>query len=130
MADFNSSFWYHLYVNLNDTIALTGTNLYIRNGTMGDLKFSTWNRENSAQLWQFYNVSDTAFTLRCKSCGVDAYLSTKLQPKEESLGNTQALMMRADVSDDSVFWSVAPWNDGTFYRMYFITIFMGLMEKN
>ncbi|KAF2786527.1 hypothetical protein K505DRAFT_259722 [Melanomma pulvis-pyrius CBS 109.77] len=115
MANFNSSFWYHLYVNQNEKAGLSGTNLYNNNNTTGAVFFTTFSTDDSAQRWQWYGVTSTTYVLRCKEGGPNAFLSTKFEPKESTPGQTQALMVRGNVSDDSVFWEVSPWGDGTFF---------------
>ncbi|KAF2715513.1 hypothetical protein K504DRAFT_422349 [Pleomassaria siparia CBS 279.74] len=115
MANFNSNYWYHLFVNQNKDIAVTGTNLFNHNGTTGAVFFGGVATANSTQRWQWYGIDTTTYVLRCKEGGPNAFLGTKFEPKETTPGHTQALMVRGNVSDDSVFWNVTPWGDGTFY---------------
>lgn len=115
MANFNSSFWYHLYVNTDKTRSLAATDLFSRNGTMGAVLYKSVATQNATQRWQWYGINSTTYVLRCEEGGPDAFLGTKYSSDEHTPGQTQAVMVRGNVSDNSVYWTVSPWGDGTFF---------------
>ena len=115
MANLNSSFWYHLYIKRDKTRSLAATNLSSRNETMGATLYKSVDKNNATQRWQWFGINSTTYVLRCEVGGPDAFLGTKHEPSEKTPGQTQAVMVRGDVSDDSVYWTVSPWEDGTFF---------------
>lgn len=116
MANFDSNQWYHLYVNENKNQALVGASLSAQsNGTRGSAFFQAANLTQPNQRWQFYAVNSTFYVLRTSKGGPDAFLSTKFEEDESTPGQTQPQMIRGNVSDDSVYWRVSPWGDGTFF---------------
>jgi hypothetical protein len=115
MANFNSSFWYHLYVNTDKTRSLACSNLYANNGTTGAVLYNGVAKQNATQRWQWYGVNSTTYVLRCEEAGPDAFLGTKFGKHENTPGQTQGLMVRNNISDDSAYWTVSPWGDGTFF---------------
>lgn len=65
--------------------------------------------------WQLYSINSTTYVLRSEEGGPTAFLSSKYARNETTPGQTAALMLRGDLTDDSVYWSVTPWGDGTFF---------------
>ncbi|KAH7125507.1 hypothetical protein B0J11DRAFT_308006 [Dendryphion nanum] len=114
MANFNSSEWHHLYVNGKDGEAMWGTNLY-KNSERGAVYFNTTDLNRKINRWQLFGVNPTTYVLRTQEGGSNAYLGTKSETKEDTPGRTQALMIRGDLADDSIYWTIQPWGDGTFY---------------
>lgn len=115
MANFDSSQWYHLYVNNNKSNAFIGTTLYTANGTAGAVFYKPANLTESDQRWQIYAINQTFYVLRSKEGGPDAFLGTAFSENETTPGQTRAHMIRGNVSDDSIYWKVTPWGDGTFF---------------
>ncbi|KAF2686252.1 hypothetical protein K458DRAFT_441817 [Lentithecium fluviatile CBS 122367] len=115
MANFNTSQWYHLYVNQNKDNAFIGTNLFKDNGTSGSVFYEPTNTTEGRQRWQLYPMNDTYYVLRSKEGGPDAFLGAMFSEDEKTPGQTRARMIRGDLSDDSVYWQISPWGDGTFF---------------
>ena len=102
MAKYNSSEWYQLYVNGNDKAGLWGTELY-KEGR-GAVYFNTTTTDRKVFRWQLFPINSTSYVLRTEEGGPNGYLGTKFEPKETSPGQTQALMLRGDIADDSIYW--------------------------
>lgn len=115
MANFRSSFWYHIYVNTDKSHFLAATNLFFRNGTMGAVRYNSDATQNATRRWQWYGINSTTYVLRCEESGPDAFLGTKNAPNVKVQGHTQVVMVGGNVINDSVYWTVSPWGDGTFF---------------
>lgn len=114
MANFNNSLWYHLFVNGNDDKAFIGTNLF-SDGNAGAVFYQPTNTTQDRQRWQMYAVDETYYVLRSKEGGPDAFLGTMYSEDETTPGKTRPHMIRGNLSDDSIYWQVKPWGDGTFF---------------
>lgn len=115
MANFDPAVWYHLYVNENNESSLIGTNLYDNNNLAGSVFFQPANLTRGRQRWQIYAINDTWVVLRSREGGPDGFLGTMKSDNEETPGGTRPHMIRGNVSDDSIYWKVSPWGDGTFF---------------
>lgn len=114
MANFNSSFWYQLYVNENKDYSLWGTKLYDQNRT-GAVYFNTTQTKKATNRWQVYPVNSTTYVLRTQEGGPDAFLGTAFISDEDTPGQTRPIMINGTFSDNSVYWNISPWGDGTFF---------------
>ncbi|KAG4432098.1 hypothetical protein IFR05_012427 [Cadophora sp. M221] len=117
MANFASDHWHQIYIGNSDGAgqSLAGTSLY-NNSLTGAVFFSETNTtSNAEQLWQLYPFNSTYYVLRSKSSGPLGYLTVKRAPEENTPGRTVPLMTNASLADDSMFWQVEPWGDGTFF---------------
>ncbi|KAL5443591.1 hypothetical protein PMIN07_001150 [Paraphaeosphaeria minitans] len=93
-----------------------GSQLYNRTTQSGTTFFQNFDQKEPAHQWQFYPVEDSKFyLLRTKASGVDGFLGTKFAPNSDTPGKTVPRMIRADVSDDSIYWNVGTFPDGTFF---------------
>jgi hypothetical protein len=113
MANFNPHRWYHLYTNENKTSAFLGTGL--SGNRSGSTFFDEWNATARNQNWQFFLIKDTYYVLRSRAGGENAFLGTFYSKKEQTPGNTRPRMINGTLSDDSIYWKITPWRDGTFY---------------
>lgn len=114
MANFNSSVWYQLYINEDATQTFWGSELF-KNHTSGSVYFRKNDTKAPENKWQLYGINDTTYVLRSSKGGADGFLGTMFSPDEDHPGRTRPRMVRNNVSDDSIFWHVSPWGDGTFY---------------
>jgi hypothetical protein len=114
MAKFNSNNWYQIYVNDHDKNSMQGTNLFKDNKT-GSVYFNGTQLDEPKCRWQIYGINSTTHVLRTEWGGPDAFLVAKFAADEPTQGQTQAMMTRGDLTDNSVYWSMTPWGDGTFY---------------
>ncbi|KAH6711355.1 hypothetical protein BKA61DRAFT_610824 [Leptodontidium sp. MPI-SDFR-AT-0119] len=117
MANFASDHWHQIYIGNSDGggQSLAGTSLY-NNSLTGAVFFSETNTtSNAEQLWQLYPFNSTYYVLRSKSSGPLGYLTVKRAPEENTPGRTVPLMTNASLADDSMFWRIEPWGDGTFF---------------
>jgi hypothetical protein len=116
MANFDRNQWYHIYFDKNVTKALKGTQLFKAATQSGSAFFHGFDKTDPAYQWQFYPVDDSKFyLLRTKASGADGFLGTMFSPDEETPGHTVPRMIRGNVSDDSIYWKVGTFPDGTFF---------------
>jgi hypothetical protein len=114
MANFDSNQWYQLYVNQNDDNALYGTNLFDK-GLTGAVYFNATDTDRPGYRWQIYSMPNDTYVIRNSDAGANGFLGTKFAPNEDTPGQTQGQMIRGNISDASIFWSIEPWGDGTFF---------------
>ncbi|ORY11899.1 hypothetical protein BCR34DRAFT_601019 [Clohesyomyces aquaticus] len=114
MANFDSNQWYQLYVNEDPDTSLYGSNLYDKNLTTGTVFFNSTHTDKPGYRWQIYSIDNT-YVLRNQDGGPQGFLGTKYDAKEPTPGQTRGQMVRGNVSDASVYWTISPWGDGTFY---------------
>jgi hypothetical protein len=116
---FDPNQWYHVYYDEDNTTALMGSVLYNKTTQSGTTFFQEYDRSNPdpAHHWQFYKVSADSdfYAMRTKASGGEGFLGTKISETEETQGNIVPYMIRGNISDDSVYWNVSIWGDGTFY---------------
>ncbi|KAJ4356495.1 uncharacterized protein N0V89_004529 [Didymosphaeria variabile] len=116
MANFDPNQWYHIYYNQNKNTSLTGSQLYNQTTQSGTAYFRTYEEKNPAHQWQFFPLNNNGFyALRSKASGAEGFLGTKYSELEETPGKTVPYVVRGNISDDSAFWNVGTWKDGTFF---------------
>lgn len=111
--------WYQVNVTKFSTLSLYGTPLY-KGGKTGAVFYQNTNTSVRGQNWQFFPYNSSVYLLRCDYGGPDAYLAAAAgKPDADSsdvtTGNTIPIMANYSVADNSMFWRVAPWGDGTYY---------------
>ncbi|KAF2015493.1 hypothetical protein BU24DRAFT_450195 [Aaosphaeria arxii CBS 175.79] len=116
MANLNSNTWYHVFPNQNEKQAMVGSSLY-RDGQYGTVFFKEANLTQPMFKWQMFGINATTYVIRSQDGRDNAFLGTKYEPKEKAPGGTQALMVRDNLTDSSIYWTIEPWGDGTF-KMY------------
>lgn len=113
MANFNSNQWYQLNVKAFTTLSMDGSTLY-DHGT-GSVFFQNTNTTLPGQQWQIYAFSSSTYVLRTKESGHDGYLGVAVTYNGTTAGNTVPEMRNHTLSDNSMFWQITPWGDGTFF---------------
>ena len=116
MANFASDHWHQIYIgdSPDGGQSASGTSLY-NNSLTGAIFFTETNTTKPQQLWQLYPFNSTYYVLRSKDSGPTGYLTVNFQALEVTPGKTVPLMTNASISDDSMFWQIEPWGDGTFF---------------
>ncbi|KAJ9667018.1 hypothetical protein H2201_002851 [Coniosporium apollinis] len=120
MANFLSNKWYELTLGNSDPRSMKSSEiLYAENWTIGSVYFDTANTSSSLQQWQIFPTPGNAsiYVLRSRSIGPEGYLSTAAGTTSddgENAGNTVPVMHKYTILDDSVFWIIDTWGDGTF----------------
>ncbi|KAF2449012.1 hypothetical protein P171DRAFT_222790 [Karstenula rhodostoma CBS 690.94] len=116
MANFDRNQWYHIYYNKNNETAFMGGELHNRTAQAGTTFFQTFDPKEPAHHWQFYRVEDSKFyLLRTMASGAEGFLGTRYSETEDTPGKTVPYMIRGNVSDDSIYWNVGTFPDGTFF---------------
>lgn len=114
MANFDSNHWYQIYANARPEWSFRGTSLSDE-GKTAIAYFEKTDAQSGSNRWQIYATNSTTYVLRTQEGGPDAFLGTAYDPDEASPGQTRAVMLSAEIADSSVYWTVVPWGDGTFY---------------
>lgn len=118
MANFDSNQWYSIYTDKNKNETFLGGALedHVNQiGQSGAVFFSTNNPAQTLQQWQFYRVDANFYVLRSKGAGADGFLSTFYSKGLMPPSDTSLNMRRGNASDDSAYWQISPWSDGTFF---------------
>lgn len=104
--------WYSLSIASDPSSLLMSTNLFSRSGTAGATFFAAAAPDNATQRWQVFPLNTTTFVLRTQEGGANAFIGS--QPADAK-GVISPLMLRGDVADESVFWTIGGWGDGTWW---------------
>lgn len=121
MANFLSNKWYQLTVGNSESQSMKSSEiLFAKNWTSGSVYFDRANTSSSLQQWQIFPTPGNAsiYVLRSRSIGPEGYLSAAAgttNENGENAGNTVPVMRKYTVLDESVFWIMDTWGDGTFH---------------
>ena len=114
MANFNSNQWYQLNViAATSDLSMDGSILYDHG--KGSVFFQNTNTTLPGQQWQIYTFNSSTYVLRTKDSGHDGYLGVAVTYNGTTAGNTVPEMHNHTLSDNSMFWQITPWGDGTFF---------------
>jgi hypothetical protein len=119
MANFDSNHWQQINISPNSENtgqgqSMDGSVLYTKQGT-GSVFFTDTNTTAAEQLWQIFAFNSSYYVLRTQGSGPEGYMNTGLGSGGLTPGNTVPLMANYLISDDSMFWKISPWGDGTFF---------------
>lgn len=116
--NFDDNTWYQVNVTRFTGLSLLGTSLF-KDGKTGAVFYQNTNTSARGQSWQFYPYNSSVYLLRCKDGGPNGYLAAaagKEDTEQSSItGNTVPILAHYNVSDNSMFWQIEPWGDGTYY---------------
>lgn len=112
--DIDSNMWYQLFIGTG-TQSLVGTSPYSGSGSRGATFINSTDNTSGTQQWQIFQINSTTWTLRNQEGGPNAWLGTAFSNTEDTEGKTRPCMERGDVADASVYWTISPWGDGTWY---------------
>lgn len=114
MANFDSNRWYQLLVKSASNVqSMDGSVLYDQG--KGSVFFKITNTSQPEQKWQLYTYNSSFHVLRTKGSGPDGYMNVYASVNETTPGGTVPAMFNSTLSDDSMFWQISPWGDGTFF---------------
>lgn len=118
MANFDTNRYYQLVTGKGGTggsggQSMDGTSLY--NQGKGAVFFQNTNTTDSGQQWQIFPFNSSVYVLRTQASGSEGYMGVALNQNEDTPGKTVPIMVSAVQADDSMFWNISPWGDGTFY---------------
>lgn len=66
--------------------------------------------------WQIFPYNSSYFVLRTKESSSIGYLAVAVGTGDvPTPGNTKAITQNYTLCDNSMFWKISPWGDGTFY---------------
>lgn len=114
MANFDSNRWYQLDVGPVEGQSMVGTTLFDEQ-LRGAVFFQVTNLTSPLQNWQVYPFNSSYYVLRTEASGPYGYLSVKASVDETTNGNTVPFISNASIVDNSMFWQILPWDDGTFF---------------
>lgn len=119
MANFDPNRWQQITIassseNTGSSQSMDGSVLYTKDGR-GSVFFGNTNLLSGEQLWQIFAFNSSYYVLRTKGSGPQGYMGAGLSSDESTQGKTVPGMANSSVSDDSMFWKISPWGDGTFF---------------
>jgi hypothetical protein len=115
--NFDDNMWYQVNVAKFSGSSLLGTSLV--DSLTGAVFYQETNTGTQGQSWQLYPHNSSVYLLRCKDGGPNRYLAAaagKGDGEQSSItGYTVPIIANYNVTDDSMFWKIEPWGDGTYY---------------
>jgi hypothetical protein len=121
MANFDSSSWYSVTIKANgldSPVTSLATSDTTNNGT-GSVFFQVTDTSKANQRWQLFNAKDDSYILRSGNSGPWGYMvavASNAKSSNANSGNTvPAAWNYANITDDSMYWTIKPWGDGSFY---------------
>ncbi|KAH7330423.1 hypothetical protein BKA65DRAFT_404736 [Rhexocercosporidium sp. MPI-PUGE-AT-0058] len=117
MANFHPNRWYE--INVADSFLkdknLAGGELLSLDRTGGSVFMYPGDARDAKQQWQMYPFNSTNYVLRTRGSGPFGYLAVTYLATEPTPGYTVATTKNASIADNSMFWRIGPWGDGTFW---------------
>ncbi len=113
MANFDPNRWYQIILKVGDGQSLDGSVLF-DHGT-GSVFLKNTDTTNAEEQWQIFPYNATYYVLRTKASGAQGYMAVAVNANETTLGETVPVMRNSTLSDNSMFWQIGPWGDGTFF---------------
>jgi hypothetical protein len=113
MANFDPNQWYQLTVGNFPDFSMFGTSLYDHG--VGAVFFTGTNLTIPTEKWQLFPYNSSVYMLRSQDSGHNGYLAAAYSANETTPGGTLPQMRNYTLSDNSMFWQISPWGDGTFY---------------
>lgn len=119
MANFDPNHWQQINISPNGENtgagqSMDGSVLFTKQGS-GSVFFTDTKTSAAEQLWQIFTFNSSYYVLRTQGSGPGGYMNTGLNPNESTPGKTVPQMANYSISDNSMFWQIIPWGDGTFY---------------
>ena len=116
MANFDSNSWHRITVadGQYPSYCLEGSQLF-QERDFGAVEMGVTDPEWADQYWQIFRYNTTLYVLRTMAASDLGYLGVQFNKNEITPGKTIPVMRNVSVSDDSMFWKIGPWGDGTFW---------------
>jgi len=114
MANFDPNQWYHIYTKGNNNSAFMGGSLHVNN-SYGTTFYQPAKIKEPHQQWQIYPIDSDYYVLRTQASGPDGFLSTQIDSNANVPSGITSRTTRGNLTDDSVYWQIKPWNDGFYY---------------
>jgi hypothetical protein len=118
MSNFDSQKWYQITMKAYDKSNLLSLASDSHNGT-GSAYFQITNTSSPNQQWQLFASTNNTYVLRSGESTSFGYLTTKKSSDDKATvnaGNTVPLVTNYyKLRDDSMYWSILPWGDGSFW---------------
>ncbi|PVH77074.1 hypothetical protein DL98DRAFT_639151 [Cadophora sp. DSE1049] len=116
MANFDVNRWHQITIPDNPkTASMMAGGFVFNKATSGLVMFFPTETSNKLQQWQIFRYNSTFYVLRTEGSGSLGYSGVQFDKEEETPGKTIPVTRNVSVSDDSMFWRIGPWGDGTFW---------------
>jgi hypothetical protein len=115
MANFDNNYWYQMVLKSSNTLSFASSAL---SKGSGSVFFQITNTSHPAQKWQVYGAPNNTYVFRSSEGGPRGYLTAHGSPVDKSTvnsGNTVPTLSVITMADDSMYWSIQPWGDGSFW---------------
>jgi hypothetical protein len=118
MSNFDSQKWYQITMKAYGKTNLLSLASNARNAT-GSAFFQKTNSSSPNQQWQLFPSANNTYVLRSGQSTSYGYLTTKRSSDDKSTvnsGNTVPCVTNYyKIRDDSMYWTIQPWGDGSFW---------------
>jgi hypothetical protein len=115
MANFDNNHWYQMVTKTSNTLSFASSNL---SKNSGSAFFQITNTTRPSQRWQIFSAPNSTYVFRSQEGGPKGYLTAHGNPVDKSTvnsGNTIPTLTGYTLADDSMYWSIQPWGDGSFW---------------
>jgi len=115
MANFNRNNWYQVTLKSGDVLSLASST--VGNGA-GSAFFQITNTSRPTQQWQLFGSEDGPYVVRSAEGGPTGYLTARPGSSVKTSvnsGNTVPGLSDYTVADKSMYWTIKPWGDGSFW---------------
>jgi streptogramin lyase len=115
MANFDNNYWYQMVLKSSSTLSFASST--VTKGS-GSAFFQVTNTTRPSQKWQVYGTANNTYVFRSSLGGPTGYLTAHGNPVDKSTvnsGNTVPTVSDYTIADNSMYWSIKPWGDGSFW---------------
>lgn len=81
----------------------------------GSVFFQFTNTSLTEHQWQIFPFNSSVYVMRTRGSGPLAFMSAQAALNETTPGHTIPSLRHYTITDDSRYWQISPWGDGTFY---------------
>jgi hypothetical protein len=110
----DDNLWYQVIITSDDVLSLASTNSQSGHGAVF---FEITNITSPRQQWQIWNAKDGTYVLRSQESGPNFYVTTQAdkQDTEDNSGSSTPGTTLYTHADQSMYWTIGPWGDGSFF---------------
>jgi hypothetical protein len=116
MANFDQGYWYQMLLKSSNVLSFASSSLD-KSGS-GSAFFQVTNTSLPNQRWQIWSSQNNTYIFRSAEGGPTGYLTAhgnNVDKSKVNSGNTVPTVSDVNIADDSMYWSIQPWGDGSFW---------------
>jgi hypothetical protein len=117
MANFDHNQWYQIYLEVDPGVSIKADVLAQTGAGVGQSAIYAYYTDTASpsQQWQLFAFNSSYHVIRNRNTGPTGYLGTFAQSSQATIGGSTPNMRNYTLSDNSMFWQIQPWADGTSY---------------